>query len=245
VKGQREAGQAAATARRGGWSEIHADPVPTNLEGGRTRVTPYGGPTSEGAGMTAQMFFGYASKPELSRETLYSASTEVASTGLVEATSWESLKVGGRVVMTAIFQAIDDSQLAAFDVSTLNENVLFEVGYAIGRAKGIWLLLDTTDGEAKWRWKQFRLLSSVGYVGWVNAEDIKVAFLRDQPHQSESTIFDDLIEPNLTPPIGASIFYFPSFHDTDASKELGRRLDAEVKRGIRLLSADPTESAIN
>jgi hypothetical protein len=195
--------------------------------------------------MTAQVFFGYASEPELSRETLYSASTEVASTGLVEATSWESLKVGGRVVMTAIFEAIDDSQLAAFDVSTLNENVLFEVGYAIGRAKGIWLLLDTTDAEAKQRWKQFRLLSSVGYVGWVNAEDIKVAFLRDQPHQSESTIFDDLIEPNLTPPIGASIFYFPSFHDTEASKELGRRLDAEVKRGIRLLSADPTESAIN
>jgi hypothetical protein len=197
------------------------------------------------AEMTAQVFFGYASKPELSRETLYSASEEIASTGLVEILSWESLKVGGRVVITAILDAIDDSELAVFDVSTLNENVLFEVGYAIGRAKGIWLLLDTTDKEAKWLWKKFRLLSSVGYVSWVNSEDIKIAFLRDQPHQSESTIFDDLIEPNLTPAIGASIFYFPSFHDIDASKELGRRLDAEARRGVRLLSADPTESAIS
>jgi hypothetical protein len=197
------------------------------------------------AEMTAQIFFGYASQPELSRETLYSASEEISSTGLVEVLSWESLKVGGRVVVTAILDAIDDSELAVFDVSTLNENVLFEVGYAIGRAKGIWLLLDTTDKEAKWLWKKFRLLSSVGYVSWVNSEDIKIAFLRDLPHQSESTIFDDLIEPNLTPTIGASIFYFPSFHDIDPSKELGRRLDAEARRGVRLLSADPTESAIS
>lgn len=109
----------------------------------------------------------------------------------------------------------------------------------------MWLLLDTTDAEASGRWRQFRLLSSVGHQGWTNSDDIKTGFIRDQPHLAATTLYDDLIEPNLTPEVEGSLFYLPSFHATEASKRLGRRLDFESRRGIRLISADSTESALN
>lgn len=191
------------------------------------------------------VFFGYASKPELSRETLLSAADAIAATGIVKCQAWESLRIGGRLVIKQILDAVDECELAIFDVTTLNENVLFEAGYAIGRGKKLWLLLDASDRRAQERWKQFRLLSPVGHCFWVNSDDIRAAFLREQPHLAESTIYDDLIEPNLAPALGASVFYVPTFHDTDASRKLGRRLDREVRRGVRLLSADPTESSLN
>jgi hypothetical protein len=42
------------------------------------------------------IFFGYDSKPEVSRETLFNATRAITSTGVAEARSWEELKVGGR-----------------------------------------------------------------------------------------------------------------------------------------------------
>ena len=91
------------------------------------------------------IFLGYDSEPAVSRETLFNAGRAITSTGVAEATSWEELKAGGRVLITRILDAIDASDACAFDVSTLNENVLFELGYAITRAKPLLLLLDDTD----------------------------------------------------------------------------------------------------
>jgi nucleoside 2-deoxyribosyltransferase len=124
-----------------------------------------------------QIFFGYASTPELNREALFLAAESITDTGLAEGKPWETLGVSGRVIIEKVLDAIDESELAAFDVSTLNENVLFELGYAIARGKRIWLLLDETDREAKAHWRQFRLLSTVGFHGWANSDDIRNAFL--------------------------------------------------------------------
>jgi hypothetical protein len=191
------------------------------------------------------LFLGYGSSPALSRETLHTASKAITDTGLAEAQSWEDMAIAGRLVIRTVLDHIDRSDVAAFDVSTLNENVLFELGYAIARAKKIWLLMDRTDTEVKSKWQQFRLLSSVGYSGWANSEEITRSFLQARPDLASSTLYDDLIEPNLSPEIGNSIFYIPSFHVTEASRAIAHHLDQEVRRGIRLLSADPTESALD
>lgn len=191
-----------------------------------------------------RVFFGYANTPELVRETISAAAASITKTDLVESRSWEQLSVVGRLVVDQVFEAIDESALAAFDISTLSENVLFELGYAIARGKRVWLLIDKTDREAVNRWRQFRLLSTIGYQGWANSDDIRDAFIQHQPHLADNTIYDDLIESSLTPQIEGSLFYYPSLHPTEASKRIGRVLDVESRRGVRLISADPTESAI-
>lgn len=195
--------------------------------------------------MSYRAFLGYSSRPELARESLYRASNLISQAG-INATSWEDLAIGGQVIISSVLAAIDESDVSIFDTSTLSPNVLYEVGYAIGRAKRIWLLIEQTDAEARTRWERFRLLSSVGYRGWSNSEDIRNMYLADQPHLADSTVYDQLIEPTLTDdPRGAAIFYLPMGHDTDASILIDRRLDSENRQGVRLITADPTESALN
>lgn len=192
-----------------------------------------------------KVFFGYDHRPEVARDTLKRAASRVADLGVVETQTWEDLTIGGRVVVRRILEAIDTATVAAFDITTLNQNVLFELGYAIARGRHIWLLHEGSDKLARDRWKQFKLLSSVGEIRWTNSDDIRAAYLRDNPHLAESTLYDDLIEPNLTPRVEGSLFLLPSFHSTDASKALSRRIDSEIRRGVRLVSSDPTESALN
>jgi hypothetical protein len=194
--------------------------------------------------MSSNIFFGYDSEPEVSRETLFKASRAISSTGLATAISWEELKKSGRLLIGRIFEAIDTANACAFDVSTMNENVLFELGYAIARAKPLMILLDKTDVEAKRRWRDFQLLKTVGYDGWQNSEDIRAAFLRSRPDLEEDTLYDDLIEPELGASISASILYLPTLHNTDAAREIDRRLEFETHRGVRLQTADPTESGL-
>ena len=195
--------------------------------------------------MTYKAFLGYSSTPELARESLQRAAQLITQLG-VNGQSWEELAIGGRLVISAVLSAIDDSDVSIFDVSTLNPNVLYELGYAIGRARRIWLLVDSSDAEAIAQWDRFRLLSSVGYRGWTSSEDIRNNYAADQPHLAESTIYDQLIEPNLVnEPRGAAIFYMPMSWDTDAKLAVDRRLAIEANQGVRLITADPTESALN
>jgi hypothetical protein len=195
--------------------------------------------------MPYRAFLGYSSTPELARESLHRSAELISKLG-VSTQSWEDLSVGGRVVISTILSGIDGSDVSIFDVSTLNPNVLFELGYAVGRARRIWLLLDGSDAEAKARWDRFRLLAGVGYRTWTNSDDIRDAYLIDQPHLVDDTVYDQLIEPNLVDePRGAAIFYMPMSYDTDASKLVDRRLNIEARQGIRLIVSDPTESALN
>lgn len=195
--------------------------------------------------MDYKAFLGYSSTPELARESLQRSAGLITQLG-VDAETWEELAIGGRLVISAVLAAIDNSDVSIFDVSTLSPNVLYELGYAIGRARRIWLLIDSTDHEAVAQWERFRLLSSVGYRGWTSSEDIRNKYAADQPHMAEVTIYDQLIEPSLVnEPRGAAIFYMPMSYDTDAKLAVDRRLAIEANQGVRLITADPTESALN
>lgn len=195
--------------------------------------------------MSYQAFLGYSSRPELARGTLYRASSLISEIG-IEAKSWEDLAIGGQIIISSVLSSIDGSDVSIFDISTLSPNVLYELGYAIGRAKRIWLLIDKTDAEATTRWARFRLLSGVGYRGWSSSEEIRNWYLTDQPHLMETTVYDQFIEPTLTEePRGAAIFYMPMSYDTDAEIAIDRRLGTESRQGVRLITADPTESALN
>lgn len=195
--------------------------------------------------MSYRAFLGYSSRPELAREALHRSSELISQLG-VNARSWEDLAAGGQVIISSVLSAIDDSDVSIFDVSTLNPNVLYELGYAIGRAKRVWLLIDQSDTEAIAHWERFRLLSGVLYRGWTNSEDIRNLYMTDQPHLVETTVYDQLIEPSLVEePRGAAIFYMPMAYDTDASIAVDRRLEIEARQGIRLITADANESALN
>ena len=58
-------------------------------------------------------------------------------------TSWKDLSVAGKIIFCEICKAIRAADLIVADITTLNFNVLFEIGYAIGIGIPVILIRDT------------------------------------------------------------------------------------------------------
>ena len=156
-------------------------------------------------GMPPLAFFGYPSKPALRRATVQEAAAALTQTGVVEARTWQDLAVTGRLIVSEIAAAIDKSVVAAFDVTELNENVLFELGYAIGRSRKVWLIRDGTVASTQRRWEKFGLLRGVGHSRYANSNDIVDSFLAEQPQTAQSSILDQLIVTSSDPNTSSSV----------------------------------------
>jgi hypothetical protein len=54
--------------------------------------------------------------------------------------TWEQNDIAGRPLVAPIFEGIGSAALLIADVTTLNFNVTYEIGYAIGTAKRAYLI---------------------------------------------------------------------------------------------------------
>ncbi len=171
--------------------------------------------------MTQRFFFGYPAQPghlaEVMRETARQAKPTC------ETTTWEDLKVGGTVVIRSVLQAIDAAAAAVFDVTYLNENVLFETGYALARAKPLWLTLDSTVAEAQRNWNELAILKPIGYEAYHNSGELSARLMQaDLPNLEP--LYDTLIEPNMPDETTrSSLLYCPPFEPFEAATTLDCR----------------------
>lgn len=85
---------------------------------------------------------------------------------MAEITSWESLSISGRYIIQQICDTIDDSDFFCADITTMNPNVMYELGYAIGRDKRVWLIREDSYADPKGEFDQLRLLSQRLLMPW-------------------------------------------------------------------------------
>jgi hypothetical protein len=189
-------------------------------------------------------FFGSPWEPALRREAIQNAATQLTDTGVIRARPWTDVRVGGQFVIDAIVAVIDQCALAAFDVTDLNGNVWFELGYAIGRNKRIWLLRDDTSRDSAGDWQRLKLLTTIGYTPFVNSQHIVAGFYKDRPDLVERTVFDTAIAQALGDEPKPTLLYLPSLHETEAGRAITRRLSQERKRGLMVIADDPNEAAV-
>jgi hypothetical protein len=155
--------------------------------------------------------------------------------------NWEDLKVSGQVVIDEVLDAIDASSLVVLELTHLNLNVLFELGYAIGSNHRVWPLRDLSDEEADRKWQQFGLLTTLGYSTYTNSAQVLAAFLKDLPLTQSRTLFERLIADALEPTVVPSVFYVPSAYPTEVGRALTERVLDEKQRGLRYVADDATE----
>jgi hypothetical protein len=192
----------------------------------------------------SEIFFAYPSKPDLLRETIHTASDRISRVGGLRARRWEDLHVSGRLVIDQILGAIDRAHAGVFEITHLNENVLFELGYAVGRRKRVFPIIDAANETGQAKWHETRILSTVGYTGYRNSEDIFAAFLSERPDLREASLFEESIEPALKPAGTPAVLYVTNVHGDDASGALTRVIRSKTSQGIRLIMADPRETAV-
>jgi hypothetical protein len=189
-------------------------------------------------------FFAYASLPHSIPETIKAAIETINKSQMAEITSWESLNISGRYIIQQICDTIDDSDFFCADVTTINPNVMFELGYAIGRDKRVWLIRDDSYADPKGEFEQLRLLTTIGYSRYTKAEQIIKGFFADKPHETlDNTIFREAIEPLLVPSTDNDpVLYLLSRHETEASVRVGSVLDRISPKPV---IDNPQESSVN
>jgi hypothetical protein len=172
------------------------------------------------------------------------ANEKIGRLGDVTPRLWEDLHVGGRVVIDVILGEIDSADAGLYEVTALNENVLFELGYAVGKKKHIFPILNETDVDAGKRWTETRILEAVGYKKYQNSDDIFAAFTAERPDLRQDSVFDESIAPALHAAGTPSIFYITSLYGDDASGAITRVIRIEASRGVRLAMADARETSV-
>ena len=184
-------------------------------------------------------FVAYPSAPVARAETVESVIETISRTGVVDIKGWRSISPGGRPIISRIFEEIRDCKCFIADLTGLNPNVLFELGYAVAHRKRIWLLLDVAIEKAKLEFDRFQLFTTVGYQGASNSEKIVKGFFADQPYADDTNLCDELLD-RAKKPTRPTILYLKAQTATEASNRLSRQV---VTAEIASIIDDPAESA--
>lgn len=173
-----------------------------------------------------QCFVAYPSASQSRAESVELAIEEINGGGVAGIAGWKSVSITGRLIISAICDRIRESQVFIADVTGLNPNVLFELGYAIALNKRIWLLFDQNIERAKQEFNAFQLLTTLGFRPFSNSREIVEAFYKDQPYDSlDKTALNDLLGPTESRQARKpSLLHLKPNVDTDAAIRIARRV---------------------
>jgi hypothetical protein len=184
-------------------------------------------------------FLGYSKNPaDVSQEILH-ASNMINKSGFAEAQTWEATPATGRLIIETVLRAIDDSTICLFDVTTLSENVLFEVGYAFSQQKHIMLSVHKTP-KSEHDWRAFDIFSTIGCIFYETGSELASKFMTGMAAASEKTLWDDVSQA-LDGHSRNSLFYVPTYHTSEAERNLRRMVGKERDLGTKVTIADPAE----
>ena len=169
-------------------------------------------------------FYAYPSDSSLLCETIESAIRSINDHKVAHIEGWPRTRIGGKIVIKEILNRIASSDIFLCDLTGLNPNVLFELGYAIGLRKRTWITLDTTKHRSSEQYSALEIISGFGYREHTNYENIVSQFLQDF---SYADLDEHLLSEHdawmASIPQGSTktdVFYIPSSVETTAVTNL-------------------------
>lgn len=195
--------------------------------------------TAPNAQPRKKCFVAYPALPEDGAETVENAIAILRSNEVVSVKGWKNLQIGGNLVITTICQEIRQHDVLIADITGLNPNVLFELGYAMALRKRVWLVLNPNIEPARKEFDRFQLLSTVGYRPYANSKEICEWFYKDRPYEThEPPLFDDLLQAAGPPVTSDTLFYLRPDLDTEAALCVTRLVRSAP---MRYVIDDPAE----
>lgn len=126
--------------------------------------------------LVSEGLFLYPSEPEILASTVEeSVRTLNSFTGKQAWRSWKQLDIPGQIIFCEICKALRFAKLVVADVTTLNFNLLFEIGYAIGLGLPVLPIRDTSYVRDSKVFGELGLLDTLGYIDYANSADLAEA----------------------------------------------------------------------
>ena len=117
--------------------------------------------------------FLYPAAPEPMAYAIEAAATILTQcNGKKQWLTWREFKSVGQVVFCAICKNMRFSGVVIADVTTLNFNLMFEIGFALGLEMPLLLIRDTTFKRDERDFKELGILESIGYIDFQNANGL-------------------------------------------------------------------------
>ena len=179
---------------------------------------------------SGKVFVAYPSAPSQIGQTLKEAARQIASVSALTIIPWEGLDIPGNFIVENIFNEIDGSEFVIADITRLNFNVTFEIGYAIGKGKRAFLLVNRALQPDTRSLRDLGVFDTLGHKEYENSDELSKAILS----------VEDIRPLRTDHPIDKStpIYILDTLHKTDPSL----RIIAKIKKsGIKFRSHDPTE----
>jgi len=118
-------------------------------------------------------FFLYPTKPSIIANTIELAVKRLTeSEPHVSRKSWKSMDVPGRIIFCEVCKNMRFSSVVITDVTSLNFNLLFELGYALALGLPVIPIRDTSYIKDKRSFTQLGTLETLGYLDFINSESL-------------------------------------------------------------------------
>lgn len=174
-----------------------------------------------------QAFYAYSSRPPHVGESIEEAIVKINQGQVAEFSSWRKLNTSGTMMISRITQEIDRAEIFAADLSSINPNVLFELGYAIGKERRIWLSTSGVEDSESKSVRKLDLLLPIGHSKYVNSHQLSGNLFRDAPWSDLAASIPLYRRPmSAANSSGPTLLYLQSPILTDASISLTQELDS-------------------
>ena len=141
------------------------------------------------------------------------------------AKTWEEYRRTAKI-SAELLQEIDQCEAFACDLTALNHNVLFELGYALAKGKKILILLNEKMQGAKQAYRDF-ILKDIRYTSFGNAQDVQIAL---QQRRFDSNLLDQIAKVDASTPPDLDVLYLHDSYASQPSLELAEFLAAQKGR---------------
>ena len=177
-------------------------------------------------------FFAYPAQPQRLGSTI-ETSIEVINDSDEELSivPWKALDICGHFISEKVLEGIDYSDILFADITSLNFNVVYEIGYAIGKKKNIILVRNKSIVESEPKIREVGIFDTLGYAEYTSTDDL----LSIITSSKESKSHDVSGSINTKAPV----YLLDMKHKTDWATRIVSRIK---KAGYIFRSFDPNES---
>ncbi|RPA38608.1 hypothetical protein EGC78_02185 [Shewanella frigidimarina] len=175
-------------------------------------------------------FYAYASFPVEIGQTIEQAVKIVHTSTKVEVETWKALDIPGHFISEKVLESINSCNFLVADISVLNFNVTYEIGYAIGKGKRILLTKNRSIKEGSPTIREIGIFDTLGYKEYQNSYELS-EFIESANNLSPLNIPSKV---NTKSPV----YLLEGLHKTD----LASRIVSRIKKARFLFrSFDPNE----